>query len=224
MHKAAPCEQRSAVHSRWHSRHCGVGEPVPSTLRMSNENVHCRSDVDGCDVPAAWQLCVYFQHGLDVEARLVPDATRTAHRDGSLLLAAPEEGNRIVLEHVHRSPEVGVPEPRSGGVRREGTGREAAPVPADPRGPDLERHGRRGRGLSGPRRAAAPGRFGMGQRRRRWDGAVVCSHRGSQPLSRYQDRCRDEVVIDHGLTLAAAGARRIPTLTITFTLRLRQGR
>ena len=36
---------------------------------------------------------------------------------------------------------------------------------------------------------------------------MVRRHRDPQPLSSYQDRCRDGVVIDHGLTLAAAGAR-----------------
>ena len=59
-----------------------VEEPGPSTLRVSNEDIQFRSDVEGCDVPGAWQLCVYFQHSLGSVARVVPDGPRTAHREG----------------------------------------------------------------------------------------------------------------------------------------------
>ena len=136
-------------------------EPGPSSLRVSNESIQFRGDVDGCDVPAAWQLCVYFQHGLDAEARIVPDGTRAAHRDGSLLMATPEEGDRIVLEHVHKSPEVGILELRSGGYAVKALAGEPPRYTLTLECPTWERRRRRGRGLPDPRRAAARGRLRM---------------------------------------------------------------
>lgn len=67
---------------------------------VSNTEIHFANDDSGCEISPMWEMCVYYQHGLDSVVRVVPDDSKSAGRDGSLRIATPGQGDRVRLWHT----------------------------------------------------------------------------------------------------------------------------
>lgn len=54
----------------------------------------------GCGISEdVWELCVYYQHGLESFARVVPDASLATGGDGALRIATPNADDQVLLEY-----------------------------------------------------------------------------------------------------------------------------